>query len=322
MLKIALPSSWLECALICFAVAAYAFSICCFLAQIFPNVVFFQLVVSFMPHSLVVGSIASLSLAFVRPKMALLGVVLVFVAGAPFILFSKFQSPSGHACDPGECLTLITANIYERQEAMEALSALAEREGADLIAINEAVRGMTDYSYQRAFPDHPFVVHAAWESMPRHMGNPITLLSRIPLADRDRVLRDDTAGRAYIVADLAGDWQGTRIAVAHAMAPLWKEGLMARDTLLSAAFNEAAEVDTFIMAGDFNLTPWTPIFRALPGKRAGDPRGVTTWPVGLRPVGLPIDHILFEGELELVESRVLDPIGSDHLPVLAKFRPR
>ncbi|MEM9178915.1 MAG: endonuclease/exonuclease/phosphatase family protein, partial [Pseudomonadota bacterium] len=160
------------------------------------------------------------------------------------------------------------------------------------------------------------------ESMPRHMGNPITLLSRRPLADRDRILRRDTAGRAYITADLGGDWQGTRIVLAHAMTPLRHDGLMARNTLLRVAGEAAKDSGSFIMMGDFNLTPWAPQFRRLPGKRAGDPRGVATWPTSLRMVGLPIDHIMFDGDLELVDVRVLDPIGSDHLPVLATFRRR
>ena len=152
------------------------------------------------------------------------------------------------------------------------------------------------------------------------MGNPITLLSRVPIVDQDRVLRQDTLGRAYIVADLGGEWQETRLLVAHAMAPFVPRGLSARDTLLEAAGNVAQKSRTYIMLGDFNLTPWTPQFRALPGKRAGDPRLSATWPAPLRALGIPIDHIMFDGELELVQVRVLPITGSDHLAVLAQFR--
>lgn len=304
------------------AAGAYLFSFLCLLAQLVPGIVVLELLVSFLPHSLVLGVIASLALAIVRPGTALAGAILVLAAALPFLIFSKYTSPTRTECAPEVCLTVITANIYESRDAMEKLSALAVREGADLISINEAVSRMTDYSYRQAFPEHPHVVHAAWENMPRHMGNPITLLSRRPLADRDRILRRDTAGRAYITADLGGDWQGTRIVLAHAMAPVWHEGLVARNTLLRVAGEAAKDSESFIMLGDFNLTPWAPEFRRLPGKRAGDPRGVATWPTSLRMVGLPIDHIMFDGDLELVDVRVLDPIGSDHLPVLATFRRR
>lgn len=320
MLETQRASSWLSIALTFVAAGVYGFSLICLLAQLFPEMRTLQLIVSFLPHVLVAGIMVSIGLAFIRPYMAFSGAILILVSGAPFLLFSKYDSPSAAECAPGECLTVITANIYERRDAMTALSALAAKEGADLISINEAVSRMTDYSYRRAFPDHQYVVHAAWENMPRHMGNPITLLSRIPITDRQRTLRPDTAGRAYIVADLGGDWPQTRVVLGHAMVPLWTAGLEARDTLLTAASEAANESETFLMMGDFNLTPWTAQFRGLPGKRAGDPRWTATWPTKLRWLGIPIDHILFDGDLELVEVRVLESIGSDHLPVLARFR--
>lgn len=320
MQAVAVSSSRLRFLISASALGAYLFSLCCLLAQVFPKILLLQLIVSFMPHGLIAGALASAGLAVLRPRVALVGALFVMISGAPFILFSKYQAPDNQVCEPGECLTVITANLYASHEAMENLSAIAAQEDADLIAINEAVSRMTDYAYSQVFPDHPYVVHAAWENMPRGMGSPITLLARVPIANQDRVLRSDTARRAYIVADLGGDWQDTRVLAAHAMAPFSTGGLVARDTLLEVAGNVAQKSGTFIMLGDFNLTPWTRQFRALPGKRAGDPRLSVTWPTPLRAFGIPIDHIMFDGDLELVSMRVLAVPGSDHLAVLARFR--
>lgn len=313
-------SSRLRFVLSAFALGTYLFSLSCLLAQVFPGILLLQLLVSFLPHGLIAGALASAALAVWRPRVALLGALFVLISGSPFILFSKYQAPKAQNCEPGACLTVITANLYASREAMENLSVIAAQEDADLIAINEAVSRMTNYAYSRVFPNHPHVVHAAWENMPRSMGNPITLLSRVPVANQDRVLRTDTARRAYIVADLGGEWQATRILVVHAMAPFSTPGMVARDKLLEVAGNVAQEHGTFIMLGDFNLTPWTPQFRALPGKRAGDPRLSVTWPTPLRAIGIPIDHIMFDGDLELVSVRVLELAGSDHLAVMAQFR--
>ena len=149
----AVSSPGLKFLLTAFAVGAYLFSLCCLLAQLVPGVLLLQLIVSFMPHSLIVGALASLGLAFIRPNLALAGALFVLMSGSPFLLFSKYQAPTGAACEPGGCLTVITANIYERREAMEALSALAGEEQADIVAINEAVSRMTDYAYSRVFPE-------------------------------------------------------------------------------------------------------------------------------------------------------------------------
>lgn len=311
---------WLRSALTTIAIGAYGLSFVALLAHVFPSVLIFELFLSFLPHILLIGALGSTGLAFVHPRAAMAGAVFVFVAGAPFIFFSKFEAAPQEPCAENECLTIITANIYSRREAMLNLSAIADREQADLISINEAVSRMTDYSYRQAFPDYEHVVHASWENMPRHMGNPITLLARVPVIDRDRVLRNDTARRAYIVADLGAEWAETRIVVTHAMAPISGAGRKARNTILEAAGDAAAQSATFLFVGDFNLTPWTSTFRSLPGKRAGDPRLAATWPAPMPAIGLPIDHIMFAGNLELVEIRVLESIGSDHLPVLARFR--
>ena len=290
------------------------------LAQIIPGLFLLEMVASFLPHILVSGLVISALLARYDKKIAAAGAVLTLVAALPFLTFSKSVAPSGEACGPSECLTIITANVLGKSDATLALLDLAAREQADVVAINESINLILEPEYRPAFDRYDNLIHAAWENMPKHMGNALTLATDRSLAFQDRVLRRDTGRRAYIVADLDGDWTGTRLIAAHAMTPVSPLGMQTRDALLSAAGAAAAESESFILMGDFNLTPWTPAFRKLPGKRAGDPRFSRTWPVAFGPFGIPIDHIMFSDDLELVETRVLEPIGSDHYPVLAKFK--
>ncbi|MEM9053995.1 MAG: endonuclease/exonuclease/phosphatase family protein [Pseudomonadota bacterium] len=281
-----------------------------------------EMIASFLPQILIFSVLAN-AIAFFGPRrLALVATVLLVIAALPFVFFSKFERPTGTTCDVGECLTVITINLWGESEFMPALSRLAEREQADLIGINEAASLITEAVYLRHFPDYEQAIHAAWENMPKHMGNPISLLARKPVASSDRILRDDTARRAYIWADLVAPWQETRIVIAHAMTPTSSAGLQTRNTLLEAASDAALQSKSFILMGDFNLTPWTPTFRGLPGKRAGDPRFTRTWPTTNALFGLPIDHIMFSDNLELVEFRVLESIGSDHYPILARFKRR
>lgn len=292
------------------------------LAQALPGIAPLEVIVSFLPQILLVSSLAALVLAIQNWRLALLALPILFLTGLPFITFSKYETGTGGPCAESECLTVITANIYGMRSAMPKLNALAERENADLVAINEAASAMTQARYLQIFPAYETVIHAAWENMPKHMGNPITLLSRLPIESSQRILRDDTGRRAYLVADLSGPWNNLRVIAAHATTPLNQRDLSTRNILLSAASAELDENQTFIMMGDFNTTPWSPTFRKLPGKRAGDPRLSNTWPTFAQWLGLSIDHILFRGDLELVEFRVLESVGSDHYPILARFRPR
>ena len=290
------------------------------LGQVLPGIAPLEIIVSFLPQILLVSVIAAISLAVQNLRLALLALPIIFFTALPFLTLSKFERGSQAACAPGECLTVITANIYGIHAAMPKLNALAEREGADLIAINEAGSGLTAEDYEPIFPDYPSILHAAWENMPNHMGNPITVLSRVPFEYTERVLRTDTGRRAYLVADLAAPWRDTQIVALHARTPLTQRTLTARNAILNAEDDRLAAQDTFILLGDLNLTPWSPTFRGLPGQRAGDPRLSNTWPTFAPLLGLSIDHIMFDGELELVEFKVLDSVGSDHYPILARFR--
>jgi endonuclease/exonuclease/phosphatase (EEP) superfamily protein YafD len=306
--------------LLCFA--TYGLIFLALLAQIIPNLFVLEMIASFLPHLILLGVLTSTLLAFYDVKSAIGGAILTLIAATPFLTFTKAATPTNSECPPTYCLTIITANVFGKPEATLNLLELAARENADVVAINESINLILAPEYRSAFTSYETVIHAAWENMPRHMGNALTVATNRPLDFQDRVLRRDTGRRAYIIADLDGAWSGIRLVSAHAMTPVSRFGLQTRNALLSAASAAATEADSFILMGDFNLTPWTPAFRKLPGKRAGDPRFSRTWPVALGPFGIPIDHIMFSEDLELVEFKVLEPVGSDHYPLLAQFRRR
>lgn len=105
------------------------------------------------------------------------------------------------------------------------------------------------------------------------------------------------------------------------------------NTHLSLLFKErpgqvaaiAAEManEALIVAGDFNMTPWSPAYRAL---RHGSflhsaTRFARTWPAPA-PF-MPLDHILYRGRVQLVHASpwLGGPArtASDHLPVVLEL---
>jgi endonuclease/exonuclease/phosphatase family metal-dependent hydrolase len=79
-----------------------------------------------------------------------------------------------------------------------------------------------------------------------------------------------------------------------------------------------------ILAGDFNCTPGSPLFRKLCGGMRSATAGARTFPAWL-PI-VPIDHILVRGPLEIVRGGrwTQGPVrrASDHLPVFAELEYR
>ena len=103
------------------------------------------------------------------------------------------------------------------------------------------------------------------------------------------------------------------------------------NTHLSTLFRErpgqvaaiAAEFasEALVIAGDFNMTPWSSAYRLLKRGLRSATFFARTWP-SYAPIA-PIDHILFRGRLELIHGGAWrgGPAreASDHLPVVAEL---
>ena len=84
--------------------------------------------------------------------------------------------------------------------------------------------------------------------------------------------------------------------------------------------------DNIIMLGDWNITPFSPPFKnvlkttGLKHEFSTYPP-FTTWPSQfvLPFIQIPIDHILYKGNLQLIHKERLPAMGSDHYPVIASF---
>ena len=77
------------------------------------------------------------------------------------------------------------------------------------------------------------------------------------------------------------------------------------------------------MIGDFNLTPFSPYFRAFADASGLRPVRAGFWPKSTWPgmlasawLGIPIDHAFIADDLKVVSHEIGPHLGSDHLPVL------
>jgi endonuclease/exonuclease/phosphatase family metal-dependent hydrolase len=116
----------------------------------------------------------------------------------------------------------------------------------------------------------------------------------------------------------------------------WTDGHVVEliNTHLSVLFKErpgqvaaiAAEManEALIIAGDFNMTPWSPAYRAL---RHGSflhsaTRFARTWPAPAPFI--PLDHVLYRGQVQVVKAEAWlggpARTASDHLPVVVELQ--
>ena len=117
------------------------------------------------------------------------------------------------------------------------------------------------------------------------------------------------------------DEQELTIIGAHLSRP-WPPQQQNRDLKDLAGHLSRMQGRNIIVAGDFNLTPWS--FRLRSFDRAVDLKRVTrtlfSWPADrLTPPLLPLDHIFISRSLRAAPPHTGDANGSDHLPVILRF---
>lgn len=146
----------------------------------------------------------------------------------------------------------------------------------------------------------------------------IWILSVRPLADANcfadsslAVARADFGGRPITLAAMHLGWP-------------WPFGQDHHIGYLEPTLAGLAE--PAILAGDLNATPWSHAARRI--AEAGGLKSVpfpgATWldrrlPDALRFAGLPIDQVFAKGPVAIHSIATLEPVGSDHLPVLLEF---
>ena len=152
----------------------------------------------------------------------------------------------------------------------------------------------------------------------------IALLSRIPF------MRADTRGvgnppARSIIATLRLAGQELVVIGTHLHVPLGSHGSRSRNRQLQSLGELVASQNAPTMVlGDLNTTMWSPFFGAflrdttLRNGRTGF--GIqASWPAGLAPLWVPIDHILVSSRITVHELRTGPSLRSDHYPVLLDF---
>jgi endonuclease/exonuclease/phosphatase (EEP) superfamily protein YafD len=155
------------------------------------------------------------------------------------------------------------------------------------------------------------------------------LFSRLPLSDASIIRLPQSGGFPAVVARVCSegadnDMACIRLIGIHPPPPMTAALAAGRDATLNAVSTLVAgsDADRTILLGDFNCTPWSPVFRDLvtaTGLRSTAAGGglTPTWFSRRLPLGLMIDHVLVGPVIKPQRHEVGRDVGSDHFPVVA-----
>lgn len=213
-----------------------------------------------------------------------------------------------------------SANIHRHNMDMSSLN-------DDLMMIDPDIALLIEVT-----PDHLPLLHSVIESFPYHIEYTsvgalkigMVLLSKFPILNHEKKQLSDM-GNSFLMATLDIDNKKVDFFGIHAQNPSFIHEFQIRKKQFMSVAQEIAETDTpTILAGDFNATPFSPIFRKV--LKVGSLKDSShrfgwqpSWPVSIPLFWIPIDHVLVSSEIQMLNSYTGSQIGSDHFPVIAEL---
>jgi len=221
------------------------------------------------------------------------------------------------ATQPGGRLKMVSLNLWYRNSRHDAVKEYIAESDADLVFLTEVTSPWLD-ALSGLANLYPYRIHTADKSRFKEYPFGIMVLSKRPLTEAQAYF-DPTSGHAFAqVVQIDDDNAPWTLIGVHIQKPLFEEAAYQAHQLkvLGRVVDETE--GPIVIAGDFNATPYSPKFRAFISK-IGVNRAAggfnASWPSLVRPLGIPIDHVL-TGRGMRARTTVGPHVGSDHRPLV------
>lgn len=258
---------------------------------------------------------------FTRKKYAAFAMLTVMICTVFEIYSVTSQPPTPPAS--GETIKVALYNkLYFAQNQKHLINWIKE-ENPDIVIIQEADPDALSTLKQNT--DYPYILE-------RILPNPFgfILVSKYPISnptigETKRHVINNIYGHTHITIK---DKTVISVYNAHPVPPVSYEHTTQRNSDIDfiASLIQKDSNHNIIVAGDFNITPYSPQFKKLLKKtnllnQYNSMLPVPSWPSPFFDYlfQIPIDHILHKGDLHLIEKRRGPSMGSDHYPLIATF---
>jgi endonuclease/exonuclease/phosphatase (EEP) superfamily protein YafD len=246
------------------------------------------------------------------------GCALTLLAAGAIIIPEMLRGQSAPPASTGDRLVIVTHNVAVRnRDPAGTIRALLATD-ADILMLQETDGTVRPYLDQLRVK-YPYRTRCPYRCS-------LVMFSRLPLTHAEYRFHDADGqfGPPLIAAKAAfPDGKSFTVATLHMPWPLPagpQAGL--REDLISAV--GATQDPSLVMAGDFNLTPWSAAMGRLDSGMEPLQRithGVFSFPartgpgVPIAPPILPIDQAFIGPRWKLISVRRLARTGSDHYPI-------
>lgn len=242
------------------------------------------------------------------------------VAASALMMAPEFLRPipGAPASGLGPPLTVLTFNVWDDNRQPDATVDQIIAANADIVLLQEFF-GLNDEARQRLFAAYP-------DRAGCPAGCDLVMLSKRPwLVGGPTSANQDPHDTAIWGVTSAPDGRPVDVMTLHYQWPLPPAGQAYQRAVVGAAVAGLPKAD-LIVAGDFNLAPWTAALKrqdAAFAPMTRRERALFTWPALIARLGrpssiaiLPIDHLYAGAAWKTLAVRRLPRSGSDHYGVL------
>ncbi|MFK5957116.1 MAG: endonuclease/exonuclease/phosphatase family protein [Planctomycetota bacterium] len=244
--------------------------------------------------------------AFWRPQRIPI-LACFFLFGHLLFIASLWLPGSAPDLESPDKVDIVWFNMMFKPTALQQLEDILADDLPDIIALGE-IAPKTEVS----LPGYPYQLRSAKDY--------ILIVSKFPL-ERAKLVQTPSRGREQPSARVVVGRRRFDLVAVHMRQPVYPSHYQEMQVIAETAY----KVDQAILIGDFNTTVWSAEFRRLCRdadlQHGRQGRGIlNTWSLGPRRwIPLPIDHMLYKGEIEMTDFELMDWTYSDHRPIRGKF---
>jgi endonuclease/exonuclease/phosphatase (EEP) superfamily protein YafD len=237
------------------------------------------------------------------------------VSAVPVLPYLPQVSAAATAAGPTP-IKVLTVNVSFRPFSARRLVEIVREENPDVLVVQEltphAEKVLADFDaafpYHRKFPADGAYGIGLWSRFELVSGTTFAL-GRVPAIEG--YLRAPTGTFSVIGVHLSAPTSPARAAARN-------------QELIALAARSAASAGPLVVAGDFNVTPYSPFFSdwlersGLTDTRRGRTLSVS-WPTMSPWLGIPIDHVAVNAGFDILSHRRLPNFESDHYGVVVEL---
>ena len=213
-------------------------------------------------------------------------------------------------------ITVMSSNLLASNDDYDSYIGFVKSVSPDIIVFqeytsawhDELIIALSDYSHHHTVPiNSPFG---------------IAVYSKYPLID-EKVFYLQNLNRPGVEVTVSVGDKKVKVIGIHPPPPISQGMYTERNQLLKMISDRAfVQTEALVVAGDFNISPWSDHFRkfldagALKDGRRGQAI-LPTWPAGFLPLQIPIDHIVVNDRVDVNSLSTSNGLSSDHKAIWA-----